>query len=256
MDINSNFVALVTGGASGLGEATVRRLVQDGARCLIVDRNVERGEAVSAELGDAVEFAEADVCDEAQVQAAVTQASGMGELRLVVQCAGVGWAARTVNRDGSPHDLGLFQTVVNINLVGHFNVLRLSTAEMSKLGPQESGERGLVVNTASVAAFDGQIGQAAYAASKAGVVGMTLPIARDLSKVGIRVLTICPGTFDTPMLAMLPEDKREALAATIPFPKRLGSPSEYASLVRHMVENAYLNAETVRLDGAIRMAPR
>jgi NAD(P)-dependent dehydrogenase (short-subunit alcohol dehydrogenase family) len=173
-----------------------------------------------------------------------------------VSCAGVGWAARTVGKDGTPHDLELFKTAVGINLIGTFNVLRLAAAAMSKLEPLEDGERGVIVNTASVAAYDGQIGQAAYAASKAGVVGLTLPVARDLAAIGVRVLTIAPGTFDTPMLAMLPEPARQALAAGIPFPRRLGRPDDFAALVEHLARNAYLNGETIRLDGALRMPPK
>lgn len=256
MDIDSSIVALVTGGASGLGEATVRRLRGLGARVLIVDRDAERGEALASELGEGVRFARADVTSEPDVQAAVAAASELGALRVAVQCAGIGFAARTLARDGTPHPLDVFRKVVEVNLVGHFNVLRLAASAMQAADPLAHGERGVVVQTASVAAYDGQIGQAAYSASKAGVVGMTLPIARDLSKAGIRVLTICPGTFDTPMLAMLPEPARQALAASIPFPPRLGAPDEYAHLVQHMIENPYLNGETVRLDGALRMAPK
>jgi NAD(P)-dependent dehydrogenase (short-subunit alcohol dehydrogenase family) len=237
----------VTGGASGLGEATVRQLVASGARAVVVDQNAERGEALAAELGGAAVFVRADVTDEAQVRAAVESATSMGPLRVAVSCAGVGWAARTVDKEGKPHDLALFQKVIAVNLVGTFNVLRLAAAD---------GERGVVINTASVAAYDGQIGQVAYAASKGGVVAMTLPAARDLSKAGIRVCTIAPGTFDTPMLAMLPEAARAALAAGIPFPGRLGDPAEYARLVHHIVENRYLNGEVIRLDGALRMPPK
>jgi NAD(P)-dependent dehydrogenase (short-subunit alcohol dehydrogenase family) len=249
-------VALVTGGASGLGEATVRRLVAGGARAVIVDRDAQKGEALAKALGAAVAFQPTDVTSAAEVQAAVDRASALGPLRIAVSCAGVGWAARTVGKDGTAHDLELFKTVIGINLVGTFNVLRLVAAAMSKTEPMADGERGVIVNTASVAAFDGQIGQAAYAASKAGVVGLTLPTARDLSAVGIRVLTIAPGTFDTPMLALLPEPARQALAAGIPFPKRLGAPDDYASLVEHIARNRYLNGETIRLDGALRMPPK
>jgi NAD(P)-dependent dehydrogenase (short-subunit alcohol dehydrogenase family) len=249
-------VALVTGGASGLGEATVRRLAGAGAKVLIVDRDVARGEALAKELGEAAAFAQADVTSGEQVQAAVERAAAMGPLRLGVSCAGVGWAARTLNREGAPHDLDLFRTVVGINLVGTFNVLRLCAAAIAKSAPLDDGERGLLVNTASIAAFDGQIGQIAYAASKAGVAGMTLPAARDLSTVGIRVVTIAPGTFDTPMLALLPEPARQALAAGIPFPRRLGHAAEYALLVEQIARNPYLNGETIRLDGALRMPPK
>jgi len=246
-------VVLVTGGASGLGAATVRRLVAGGARALIVDRDEAKGPALAAEIGGA--FVKADVTDAAQVEAAVARASELGPLRVVVQCAGVGWASRTLDKTGKPHDLALFQSVIAINLIGHFNVLRLAASAMSKTELQD-GERGVIVNTASVAAYDGQIGQVAYAASKAGVVGMTLPAARDLAPAGIRVVTIAPGIFDTPMLGMLPEDKRAALAADVIFTKRLGNPTEYAELVAAIVGNGYLNGETIRLDGALRMPPK
>ncbi len=248
-------VALVTGGASGLGEATVRRLVGGGAKAVIVDMNVERGEALAAELGDGVIFQKTDVSDAAQVQAAIDAAKELGELRIAVSCAGVGWAARTIKRDGTPHDFDLFKKVIEVNLVGTFNVIRLAAAAMSQQEAVEE-ERGVIINTASVAAFDGQIGQAAYSASKGGVVGLTLPVARDLAKAKIRVMTIAPGTFDTPMLASLPEEVRQALAAQIPNPSRLGRPSEYAALAAHIVENAYLNGEVIRLDGALRMPPK
>jgi NAD(P)-dependent dehydrogenase (short-subunit alcohol dehydrogenase family) len=190
------------------------------------------------------------------VEAAVAQASSHGPLRIAVSCAGVGWAARTLSKDGAPHPLDLFQTVININLVGTFNFLRVAASAMAKGEPMQDGERGVLVATASIAAFDGQIGQAAYTASKAGVAGMTLPVARDLAAVGIRMVTIAPGTFDTPMLAQLPEAARQALAAGIPYPKRLGAPDDYASLVEHIVTNRYLNGEVIRLDGALRMPPK
>jgi len=246
-------VALVTGGASGLGAATVRRLSEGGAKVVIVDQN-ERGAELAKELG--ATFAKADVTDAAQVEAAVAQASALGPLRVVVQCAGVGWASRTLDKTGKPHDLELFQKVIAINLVGHFNVLRLAAAAISKTEPTEGGERGVIVMTASVAAYDGQIGQIAYAASKAGVVGMTLPAARDLAPAGIRVVTIAPGIFDTPMLGGLSEEVRAALSRDVVFPKRLGSPAEYASLVAAIVDAGYLNGETIRLDGALRMPPK
>jgi NAD(P)-dependent dehydrogenase (short-subunit alcohol dehydrogenase family) len=201
-------------------------------------------------------FAKADVTDAAQIEAAIGQATALGPLRVVVSCAGVGWAARTLDKTGKPHDLELFKTVIGVNLVGTFNVLRLGASAIAKNDPLEHGERGVIVNTASVAAFDGQIGQIAYAASKAGVAGMTLPAARDLAPVGIRVVTIAPGIFDTPMLGALPEDKRAALAADVVFPKRLGSPDEYGALVSAIVANGYLNGETVRLDGSLRMPPK
>jgi len=259
MDLQ-NAVALVTGGASGLGEATVRRLAKAEVKVVIVDRDEARGAALAGELAGAqpkrAVFVKADVTSDAEVQAAVDQALALGPLRVAVSCAGVGWAARTLNKEGAPHDLELFKTVLGINLVGTFNVLRLAASAMARGEPLTDGERGVIVNTASVAAFDGQIGQIAYAASKAGVVGMTLPAARDLSAVGIRVVTIAPGTFDTPMMGLLPEPARQSLAATIPFPRRLGRPDEYAALVEHIARNPYLNAETIRLDGALRMAPK
>jgi len=250
----SGSVALVTGGASGLGAATVRRLVAGGACAVIVDRDEARGQALATELGQ--QFAKADVTDATQVEAAIQQASALGPLRVVVSCAGVGWASRTLDKTGKPHDLELFKTVVGVNLVGTFNVLRLGAAAIAKTDALAHGERGVIVNTASVAAFDGQIGQIAYSASKAGVAGMTLPAARDLAPVGIRVLTIAPGIFDTPMLGALPEDKRAALAADVVFPKRLGSPDEYGALVAAIVDNGYLNGETIRLDGSLRMPPK
>jgi len=250
----SGSVALVTGGASGLGAATVRRLVAAGARAVIVDRDEERGTALAKELGQV--FAKADVTNPAEIEAAIAQAEGLGPLRVVVSCAGVGWAARTLDKTGAPHKLELFQQIVGINLVGTFNVLRLGAAAIAKTAPLDNGERGVIVNTASVAAYDGQIGQIAYAASKAGVVGMTLPAARDLAPAGIRVLTIAPGIFDTPMLGALPEDKRAALAADVVFPKRLGNPDEYGALVVAIAENGYLNGESIRLDGSLRMPPK
>ena len=250
----SGSVALVTGGASGLGAATVRRLALGGAKVVIVDRDEARGTALASELGQT--FAKTDVTDPAQVGAAIDQAVALGPLRVAVSCAGVGWAARTLDKTGKPHDLDLFKTVIGINLVGTFNVLRLAASAIAKAEPLEHGERGVIVNTASVAAFDGQIGQIAYAASKAGVAGMTLPAARDLAPAGIRVVTIAPGIFDTPMLGALPEDKRAALAADVVFPKRLGDPAEYGALVAAIVENGYLNGETIRLDGSLRMPPK
>ena len=247
-------VALVTGGASGLGAATARRLAAGGAKVVIVDRDEARGEALASELG--ATYCKADVTDAGQIEAAVATAAGLGTLRVAVSCAGVGWAARTLDRTGKPHDLELFKTVVGVNLIGTFNVLRLAAAAIAKAEPLEHGERGVIVNTASVAAFDGQIGQIAYPASKAGVAGMTLPAARDLAPVGIRVVTIAPGIFDTPMLGALPDDKRAALAADVVFPKRLGDPAEYGALVAAIIETGYLNGETIRLDGGIRMPPK
>jgi NAD(P)-dependent dehydrogenase (short-subunit alcohol dehydrogenase family) len=249
-------VALVTGGASGLGEATVRHLAGGGARVIIVDRDEKRGPALEQALEGRARFVKTDVTSPDDVGKAIEAATALGTLRVAVSCAGVGWAARTINKEGQAHDLELFKTVIGINLVGTFNVLRLAAAAMAKNAPGDDGERGVIVNTASVAAYDGQIGQAAYAASKAGVVGLTLPVARDLSAVGIRVMTIAPGTMDTPMLAALPEAARQALAAGIPFPKRLGTPDDYAKLVEHIVANGYLNGEVIRLDGALRMPPK
>jgi NAD(P)-dependent dehydrogenase (short-subunit alcohol dehydrogenase family) len=248
--------AVVTGGASGLGEATTRRLVAGGAKVVILDRDQTKGEALAKELGDGVAYAPADVTSPDDVAAAVAQADELAPLRLAVNCAGVGWAGRVVARDGTPHDLDLFRTVLNINLIGTFNVLRLAAAAIAKHDPGADGERGLVVNTASIAAFDGQIGQIAYASSKAGVVGLTLPAARDLAAVGIRVVTIAPGTFDTPMLALLPQEPRDLLAKGIPFPRRLGLPDDFAALVEHIATNIYINGETIRLDGALRMPPK
>lgn len=248
--------ALVTGGASGLGEATVRRLVAAGAKAVIVDRNPDKGELLAKELGDAVVFAEADVSDPEQVQAAIDQAMSLAPLRIAVSCAGIGWAQRTIGKDGSPHDLAMFQMVVNVNLIGTFNVMRLAASAMSKTEPLADNERGVVINTASVAAFDGQIGQISYSASKAGVVGMTLPAARDLAPAGVRVCTIAPGTMDTPMLAMMPDVQRQALVKDVQFPKRLGRADDFASLVEHIARNSYLNGETIRLDGGLRMPPK
>jgi NAD(P)-dependent dehydrogenase (short-subunit alcohol dehydrogenase family) len=246
--------ALVAGGASGLGEATVRHLHERGAAVTIADVNVEKGEALAGELG--VRFVACDVREEDQVQVAVAAAAEAdGGLRISVCCAGTGWAQRTTGSKG-PHALEPFQVILAINLIGTFNVLRLAATAMRENEPDEGGERGVCVQTASVAAFDGQIGQIAYSASKGGIVGMTLPAARDLAQYGIRVMTIAPGLFDTPLLAMLPDDAREALGKSIPFPPRLGLPAEYAQLAASIVENPMLNGETIRLDGALRMAPR
>lgn len=256
MDIKGKS-ALVTGGASGLGEATVRRLHAEGAHVVIVDKRDEADvKPLVDELGERVTFVGTDVSDEAAVQQAVDTAKGIAPLTAVVSCAGVAWAQQTFHHKGGPHALEYFELVQKVNVVGTFNVARLSAQAMYENEPGEHGERGVIVNTASVAAFDGQIGQVAYAASKGAVAAMTLPIARDLSAYGIRVCTIAPGTFDTPMLAALPEETREKLAQQIPFPKRLGSPSEYADLAFHIISNDVLNGETIRLDGAIRMAPK
>lgn len=254
MDISGS-VALVTGGASGLGLATTRQLLGLGASVVIVDLPSSKGAEVAAELGERVAFAPADVTKEADVQAAVARAAELGTLRVAVNCAGIAPPARTVGRDGSPFPLDLFTAVVMVNLVGTFNVIRLAAAAIAEADPIGE-ERGVIVNTASVAAFEGQIGQAAYAASKGGVVGMTLPIARDLAALKIRVTTIAPGLFKTPMLAGLPQDAQDSLGAQVPHPARLGDASEYAALVGHIIANPMLNGETIRLDGAIRMAPR
>jgi 3-hydroxyacyl-CoA dehydrogenase / 3-hydroxy-2-methylbutyryl-CoA dehydrogenase len=248
--------AVVAGGASGLGEAAVRRLVAGGAHVVIADLNEERGQALASELGERATFMHINVTDEAAVGAAVRVAVGQPvPLRIAVSCAGIGWAARVAGRRGA-HPLGPFETVIQVNLIGTFNVMRLAAAAMLESEPTESGERGVCVNTASIAAFDGQIGQIAYSASKGAVVSMTLPAARDLASVGIRVCAIAPGTFDTPLLAALPEESREALAAAVPFPSRLGRPDEFAALVAHIVENEMLNGEVIRLDGSLRMPPK
>ena len=248
--------ALVAGGASGLGEATARRLHEEGAEVVIADLNQEKGEALAGELADRARFVHTDVTDDDSVQAAVAAAAqGDGGLRISVCCAGVGWAEKVAGKRG-PHQLQPFETVVRINLLGTFNVLRHAAAAMLGAEPLEEGERGVCVNTASTAAFDGQIGQVAYSASKGGVVGMTLPAARDLASSGIRVVTIAPGLFDTPLLAALPQPQRDALGEQIPFPPRLGRPREFALLAQQIVENPMLNGEVVRLDGALRMPPR
>jgi NAD(P)-dependent dehydrogenase (short-subunit alcohol dehydrogenase family) len=246
--------ALVVGGASGLGEATVRALHANGALVTVADVNAEKGAALSGELG--LEFVPCDVREEDQVQAAVEQAAeGDGGLRIAVCCAGTGWAQKVAGSKG-PHPLMPFETIISINLIGTFNVLRFASSAMIPNEPLDDGERGVCVNTASIAAFDGQVGQVAYSASKGGVVAMTLPTARDLSQYGIRVNTIAPGLFDTPLLAALPEEARQKLGAGIPFPQRLGLPAEYAQLACQIVENRMLNGETIRLDGALRMPPR
>lgn len=251
-----NVMAMVTGGASGLGEATVRRFVSNGGKAVIADLNEEKGKALAEELGENAVFAKTDVSNEADVQAAIKLAlEHFGGLNVLVNCAGVGMAMKTVGKDGA-HPLNIFEFVLKVNLIGTFNCIRLAATEMQKNEPNNLGERGVIINTASVAAYDGQIGQAAYSASKGGIVGMTLPIARDLARDGIRVMTIAPGLFDTPLLAALPEPARISLGQQVPFPSRLGDPSEYGQLAASIVENVMLNGEVIRLDGAIRMSPR
>lgn len=249
-----NSVFLITGGASGLGEATARMAAENGAKVVIADLQVELGEKLAKTLGG--RFVKCDVTSEADGIAAVALAvKEFGGVHVLVNCAGIGTAERTLGKDG-PHKLAHFTRVITINLIGSFNMIRLTADAMAKAGPNAAGERGVIVNTASVAAFDGQIGQAAYSASKGGIVGMTLPIARDLSRNGIRVCTIAPGIFETPMLLGMPKDVQDALGKMVPFPPRLGRPAEYAQLARAIVENEMLNGETIRLDGAIRMAPK
>ena len=249
-------VALVTGGASGLGRAAVDALLSAGASAVIADLSSSDGETVAKELGDRVAFAATDVTAEDDVAAAVSAAvDGFGGLHVVVNCAGVGFPGRVLTREGEPTDLDRFEFVVRVNLIGTFNVIRIAAAQIARQEP-DGDERGVIVNTASIAAFDGQIGQAAYSASKGGIVGLTLPVARDLASKQIRCMTIAPGTFDTPMLAGLPEEARAKLSDLIPHPHRLGRPEEYGLLVRHIVENPMLNGETIRLDGALRMPPR
>ncbi|GJI98725.1 SDR family NAD(P)-dependent oxidoreductase [Rugamonas sp. FT107W] len=252
MQIQNN-VFIVTGGASGLGAATARMIVEQGGKVVLADVQVEPGEALAAEL-KAV-FVKCDVTSEADGKAVVDAALALGTLRGLINCAGVAPAVKTVGKDG-PHPLDVFQRTVNINLVGTFNMARLAADAMGKTAATDSGERGVIINTASVAAFDGQIGQAAYAASKAAVAGLTLPMARDLSRSAIRVMTIAPGIFETPMLMGMPEEVRTALGNMVPFPPRLGRPDEYAHLAKTIIENTMLNGETIRLDGAIRMQPK
>lgn len=254
MQITPDTVALVTGGASGLGEATVRRLHEAGAGVVILDLPSSPGAEVAAQLGERVVFCPTDVRDEAQVQAAIDAAAGLGTLRIAVTCAGVATPGRVLGRKG-PLPLETYKTVIDINLVGTFNVLRLAAAAMAGNEPVD-GDRGVVVMTASIAAYDGQVGQAAYASSKGAIVGLTLSAARDLADKAIRVVTIAPGTMETPMMAGLPEETKASLGAMVPHPSRLGRPSEYASLVAHVVDNAMLNGEVIRLDGALRMPPR
>jgi len=251
-----NSVFLVTGGSSGLGLATARELLGQGGKVLLVDINAEAGAARAEELGSKARFVKADITREEDARAAVAAAlDAFGGLHGLVNCAGVAPAEKVIGRHGA-HGLDSFARTISINLVGSFNMLRLAAEAMALGQPNEEGERGVIINTASVAAFDGQIGQAAYSASKSGVVGMTLPIARELARHGIRVMCIAPGIFETPMMAGMPQEVRDSLGATVPFPPRLGRPAEYAALVRHIVENAMLNGEVIRLDGAIRMAAK
>jgi NAD(P)-dependent dehydrogenase (short-subunit alcohol dehydrogenase family) len=246
--------AIVTGGASGLGAAAARRLAGEGAKVVVVDRNRDLGDGVAAELGGV--FVAADVCDEDALRDATQAAIDLAPLRACVHCAGTGWVERTLDRSGAPHRLETFRRIVEINLVGTFNVLRLAAEAMAPNDPDEQGERGVIVQTASVAAYDGQIGQAAYAASKGGVVSLTLAAARDLAAAGIRVCTIAPGLVDTPLLGTLPEEARTALEQSVLFPKRLGRPEDFAELALHIVRNGYLNGETIRMDAGIRMPPK
>jgi NAD(P)-dependent dehydrogenase (short-subunit alcohol dehydrogenase family) len=252
MDISGK-VYIVTGGASGLGEGTARMLSREGGRVVIADLQVDKGQALATELGGA--FVRCDVSQEADGRAVVAQALALGKLVGLVNCAGIAPAAKTVGKDGA-HALDVFAKVVTVNLIGTFNMIRLAAEAMCKNEPEATGERGVIVNTASVAAYDGQIGQAAYSASKGGVVGMTLPIARDLARNGIRVMTIAPGIFGTPMLFSMPQEVQNALAASVPFPSRLGTPADYAKLVHQIITNDMLNGEVIRLDGAIRLAPK
>jgi NAD(P)-dependent dehydrogenase (short-subunit alcohol dehydrogenase family) len=252
MDINGK-VFIVTGGASGLGEGTARMLAAAGAQVVVADLQEAAGQAVAAGIGGV--FVRCDVTQEADGQAAVAAALGLGKLMGLVNCAGIAPAAKTVGKEGA-HALALFSKVISINLVGSFNMIRLAAAAMAKNEPEPTGERGVLISTASVAAYDGQMGQAAYSASKGGIVGMTLPIARDLARNGIRNMTIAPGIFGTPMLFGMPQEVQDALAAGVPFPSRLGTPDDYAKLVKHIIENEMLNGEVIRLDGAIRLAPK
>jgi len=248
--------AIVTGGASGLGEATVRRIVEQGGKAAILDLSVERGDALVKELGEQAVFIKTDVTSEEEVLNAINKAiETLGSINTVVNCAGIGVAGKLLSRKGV-HSLDMFSKVISINLIGTFNVIRLASEQMSKNEANELGERGVIINTASVAAFDGQIGQAAYSASKGGVVGMTLPIARELAAFGIRVMTIAPGLFHTPMFDSLPAEARDSLGKMVPFPQRLGYPEEYALLAESILTNPMLNGETIRLDGAIRMQPK
>jgi NAD(P)-dependent dehydrogenase (short-subunit alcohol dehydrogenase family) len=255
MKLSSSIAAVITGGASGLGEATARELASEGVKVALFDLNAEKGEALAKELGGV--FCQVDVSDETSVAAGFEKArAANGQERILINCAGIGAAVKTVGKDGA-HPIGIFKKVVSVNLFGTFNCISQSAAGMCAEDPvTEDGERGVIVNTASVAAFDGQVGQAAYSASKGGIVGMTLPIARDLSRNGIRVNTIAPGLFNTPLLAAAPQEVKDALGAQVPFPPRLGHPTEFGTMARQICENSMMNGETIRLDGAIRMAPR
>jgi NAD(P)-dependent dehydrogenase (short-subunit alcohol dehydrogenase family) len=254
MEIKNN-VFIVTGGASGLGGGTARMLAQAGGKVIIADVQADKGEALARELGANTRFVKCDVTSDAEGQAVVAAATSLGTLRGLVNCAGIAIGEKTVGKEG-PHALASFQRVISINLIGSFNMIRLAATAMSKLEPTADGERGVLVNTASVAAFDGQVGQAAYSASKGGIVGMTLPIARDLSRSGIRCVTIAPGIFETPMLLGMPQEVQDSLGRQVPFPSRLGKPAEYANLVAAILGNVMLNGETIRLDGAIRLQPK
>ena len=252
MDIAGK-VFIVTGGASGLGEGTARMLAAEGAKVVVADMQVEKGEAIAKDIGGA--FVKCDVSQEADGQAVVAKAVSMGKLMGLINCAGIAPAEKTVGKNGA-HNLGVFSKTITVNLIGSFNMIRLAADAMCKNEPESTGERGVMISTASVAAYDGQIGQAAYSASKGGVVGMTLPIARDLARNGIRNMTIAPGIFGTPMMFGMPKEVQDSLAASVPFPSRLGTPQDYAKLVKHIIENDMLNGEVIRLDGAIRLAPR
>jgi NAD(P)-dependent dehydrogenase (short-subunit alcohol dehydrogenase family) len=252
MDISGK-IFIVTGGASGLGEGTARMLSKNGGIVVIADMQVDKGEAIAAEIGGA--FVKCDVSNEADAQAVVAKATSLGKLMGLVNCAGIAPAEKTVGKNG-PHALAVFSKCITVNLIGSFNMIRLASDAMSKNDPEPTGERGVMISTASVAAYDGQMGQAAYSASKGGIVGMTLPIARDLARNGIRNMTIAPGIFGTPMMFSFPQEVQDALAASVPFPSRLGTPQDYAKLAKHIFENDMLNGEVIRLDGAIRLAPR
>lgn len=254
MQVNNN-AFIVTGGASGLGGGVSRMIAGNGGRVLIADVQSDKGESLARELGANARFIRCDVTNEQDATAAIAAAQALGTLRGLINCAGVAIGEKTLGKEG-PHALATFTRVIGVNLIGTFNMIRLAADAMSKLEPTADGERGVLINTASVAAYDGQIGQAAYAASKGGVVGMTLPIARDLARQGIRCVTIAPGLFATPMLLGMPQEVQDALAKQPPFPSRLGNPDEYAALVRHIIENVMLNGETIRLDGAVRLPPK